>query len=150
MRTLLFELGSGGSRGQSLERLLTTLVDAVRARTQLDISLQLDDDPELPEDVIQAFYRISREALNNAIVHSGASQVTISLISEPHFAELRIRDDGRGFDPEDIPTGHLGIGIMTERASQIGGDLQVISAPGQGTEIGVTWSRNGGESGEYD
>jgi two-component system, NarL family, sensor histidine kinase DegS len=52
---------------------------------------------------------------------------------------LRIRDDGRGFDPQVIPAGHMGLGIMAERAHKIGGDLQIQSQPGRGAEVIATW-----------
>jgi signal transduction histidine kinase len=146
MRSLLFELRSGGPQSQPLEKLLTTLVDAVQARTQITVSKNIDDASEMPENVIQAFYRIAREALNNVVTHADANQVTICLRNEPHCLELRIQDDGRGFDPQEIPVGHLGITIMAERAVQIGGDLQIKSEPGHGTEIVVTWSNKGEES----
>ena len=146
MRSLLFELRSGGPQSQPLEKLLTTLVDAVQARTQITVSKNIDDASEMPENVIQAFYRIAREALNNVVTHADANQVTICLRNEPHCLELRIQDDGRGFDPKEIPVGHLGITIMAERAVQIGGDLQIKSEPGHGTEIVVTWSNKGEES----
>ena len=54
--------------------------------------------------------------------------------------ELRVRDDGRGFNPQSVSEEHLGVNIMFERAEQIGGQLQVQSEPGRGTEIILTWS----------
>jgi nitrate/nitrite-specific signal transduction histidine kinase len=53
---------------------------------------------------------------------------------------LSIEDDGRGFDPQAIPSGHLGIGIMRERAQKIGATFQINSEPGDGTSVLVTWS----------
>jgi PAS domain S-box-containing protein len=149
-RSLLLELRSGELRGQTPEKLLTTLVEAVQARTQFAISLTINDDPKLPDNVTQAFYRIAREALNNVIIHAEATQVNISLLNERHSVELRIQDDGRGFDPQDVPPGHMGISIMSERAAQIGGELRIESEPGHGTQIIVTWFKTGGESGEND
>lgn len=139
MRTLLFELRSNQQQGQPLEKLLTALVDSMRARTQVTISLTIDSDFELPEDVKQVFYRITREALNNVFVHADATRVSIFTLIKTHYAELRIQDNGSGFNPQIIDAGRLGISIMSERAAEIGGDLQIRSAPGQGTEILVTW-----------
>ena len=146
MRSMLFELRSGDHQDQSLEELLTTLVDSAHARTQVVISLKVDDEPEPPEDVTQVFYRTAREALNNIIRHAEATQASISVLSEPNCAELRIKDNGRGFNPQEIDTGHMGIGIMSERVAEIGGNLQIQSTPGQGTMVVVTWSDNGVES----
>jgi signal transduction histidine kinase len=84
-------------------------------------------------------YRITREALNNVIVHAEATRVDITLLNKPDRVELRIRDDGRGFDPQAVSAGRMGLHIMLERAAKIGGDMQVQSQPGRGTEISVTW-----------
>jgi signal transduction histidine kinase len=104
--------------------------------------------PELPEKVTQAFYRIAREAFNNIIVHAAATQVEVSLVEERGRVTMHIQDNGRGFDPEAIPVGHLGIRIIDERAAEIGGDLQIQSRPGHGTQITLTWSRP--QNGRWD
>ena len=96
----------------------------------------------------KAFYRIAREALNNVIIHGQATQVTIASFRDADSARLSIQDDGHGFDPQAIPAGHLGISIMSERAAHIGGELRIQSAPDRGTEIAVTWPRNGKNQGE--
>ena len=58
---------------------------------------------------------------------------------------LTIVDDGRGFDPAHVPKGHLGLAIMHERADSIGAELEVVSAPGSGTTVRLSyrppWSR---------
>jgi two-component system nitrate/nitrite sensor histidine kinase NarX len=53
--------------------------------------------------------------------------------------ELRIRDDGRGFDPASIPPDHLGVGIMRERAATVGATLEIESQAGHGTQIVIVW-----------
>ena len=105
----------------------------------MTVSISVEGDRELPAEVTLAFYRIAQEALNNVIKHAEATRVDISLLDQPDRVELHIRDDGRGFDPQAIPDGHLGISIMAERAKKVGGDLQIQSKPGRGTEVSVTW-----------
>ena len=87
-----------------------------------------------------AVYRIAQEALTNITRHAAATMVTITL-SMAHcpgaVAELRIADNGRGFDPDNVPPGHLGLSIMRERAEAIGAELVVTAAPGHGTELSV-------------
>jgi signal transduction histidine kinase len=146
MRTLLFELRSDQQQGQSLEELLTALIDSMRTRTQIIISLTVNDKSVLPENVTQVFYRIAREALNNVIVHAEATGVSVFTLSKANCAELHIRDDGVGFNPQTTEAGHMGINIMSERAASIGADLQIQSAPGRGTDVVVTWPVNGAES----
>jgi signal transduction histidine kinase len=71
--------------------------------------------------------------------HAEASQVMVSLQCQDEQVELRISDDGRGFDLESIPTESLGLGIMHERAETIGAELMVESEVGQGTVITAIW-----------
>ena len=54
---------------------------------------------------------------------------------------LAIRDDGRGFDPAQVPHNRLGLGIMQERAQAIGASLAIESQPGQGTQVTVLWKQ---------
>jgi len=149
MRSMLFELRASGLGNQTLAQLLTTLAEAARSRTRADISVSIMDNLALPEKVATAFYRIAREALDNAIDHAEATRIGLSLNEEPGSVELRIRDDGRGFDPDNIPVEHLGVGLMRERAAQVQADLQIQSRAGQGTEIILTWRAEERETGEY-
>jgi two-component system nitrate/nitrite sensor histidine kinase NarX len=54
---------------------------------------------------------------------------------------MTIEDDGLGFDLAAIPAGHLGVGIMAERAESAGAAIDIRSAPGEGTRITVTWPK---------
>jgi signal transduction histidine kinase len=141
MRSLLLELRAGELNHQKLSQLLTTLVEAGRVRTRADISLSVKRGLILPDNVTLTFYYIAREALNNAINHAKPTSITLSLLEEPGSVELRIQDNGRGFKPQNIPEGHLGISIMLERAGQVGAILRIISEPGEGTEVILTWSK---------
>ena len=93
----------------------------------------------LDDDQQTAIYRIVQEALSNVRQHAGAREVSVELVapngSRPGPAtELRIRDDGHGFDPS-LGSEGLGLEGMAERARLIGGDLDVRSAPGRGTSV---------------
>jgi signal transduction histidine kinase len=121
-------------------------VDGARSRSQAAITLSLIQDvPELPEKVTIAFYRIAREALINASVHSGAAQIQVSLFEEAGELILRVEDDGCGFNRQTVPAGHLGLSIMEERAQEIGAILQINSEPGGGTVLCMTWPEQVGE-----
>jgi signal transduction histidine kinase len=65
--------------------------------------------------------------------------VDVQLKHEKGAVELRIRDDGRGFDPEQTPPGHYGLSMMRERAAAVGATLSITSQPGHGTEIVICW-----------
>jgi signal transduction histidine kinase len=65
--------------------------------------------------------------------------VNIQLQHETGAVELRIRDNGRGFDPEQTSPGHYGLSMMRERATAVGATLSISSKPGHGTEIVIRW-----------
>jgi signal transduction histidine kinase len=76
--------------------------------------------------------------VTNAIKHATAKQINIDLSFTGQRVELRVRDDGRGFDAQRLPppsSGHFGLFGMRERAEKLGGDLLIQSRPGEGTEI---------------
>ncbi|GAA2990277.1 GAF domain-containing sensor histidine kinase [Streptomyces fulvorobeus] len=91
----------------------------------------------LPATREEAMLRVSQEALHNALRHSGAAHVAVSLIRHGATAALRIRDDGSGFDAAAVRHAgrHLGLVSMRHRAGSVGGKLTVASEPGKGTTI---------------
>jgi two-component system sensor histidine kinase UhpB len=112
------------------------------ARTGVEVRLEANGDPEsLEEDVQTAIYRVAQEALTNAERHAVATVVEVELEVGPERTELRVRDDGRGFDPGQAarsgtgPSAGLGLRGMAERARLVGGELDVRSAPGGGTTV---------------
>ncbi|WP_327427679.1 MULTISPECIES: GAF domain-containing sensor histidine kinase [unclassified Streptomyces] len=91
----------------------------------------------LPAAQEEAMLRVAQEALHNALRHSGAAGVDVTLEKRGPGAVLRITDDGSGFEPTAIRSAgrHLGLVSMRDRASGVGGTLTVESAPGKGTTI---------------
>jgi signal transduction histidine kinase/ligand-binding sensor domain-containing protein len=92
----------------------------------------------LHPSVRDGIYRIGREALVNAFLHSRARHVAVELEYREREVRLQVRDDGIGIDPLYIRAGregHFGLAGMRERAETIGGRLRVFSALGAGTEI---------------
>lgn len=85
-------------------------------------------------DVQLVTYRIAQEAFSNALQHSGATHIRVRLIGRGSRLELRVTDDGSGFDQGD-PRAGLGIAGMRERAMLVEGMLEVESLPGQGTRV---------------
>jgi len=98
-----------------------------------------------PDEVKIALYRIAQEALNNVAKHAGAAEVKVDLICQPEKVTLTITDDGQGFDMSSLAPDSLGLGIMRERAADIGASLSVESSIGHGTEIMVIWHNLPGE-----
>ncbi|MFE9628720.1 GAF domain-containing sensor histidine kinase [Streptomyces sp. NPDC006527] len=91
----------------------------------------------LPAAQEEALLRVAQEALHNALRHSGAEHVEVTLHKRGSDTLLRVTDDGSGFDPTTVRRAgrHLGLVSMRDRASGIGGSLTVESAPGKGTTI---------------
>jgi PAS domain S-box-containing protein len=139
MRTLLIELRPAGLTEKPLGDLLRNLTEATTSRTRVPIELSVEGNGVLPPDVQITLYRIAQEALNNIAKYAESSQVVVTLQCQMSKVELAIQDNGPGFDVEQIPAGHMGIGIMRERAQEVGAQLEVLSQPGQGTLVTVRW-----------
>lgn len=94
--------------------------------------------PGLNPEAGAVVYRIAREALANTARHSGAEHVAVSLAQEGEEATLTVSDDGRGFDPQAVATGHMGLRISADLAESVGGRLEVTSGPDMGTTLTLT------------
>jgi PAS domain S-box-containing protein len=139
MRTLLLELRPAALANSPLPDLLQQLGDAVSGRSQLRIDVHTVGRRHLPIDVHVAFYRVAQEALNNIVKHAEATRVRISLRLTRQGVRLTVADNGRGFDTSSAPPGRLGLGIMHERATATGAELQIASQCGRGSEIRMLW-----------
>ncbi|QIY70205.1 GAF domain-containing sensor histidine kinase [Streptomyces sp. RLB1-33] len=91
----------------------------------------------LPAAQEEAVLRVAQEALHNALRHSGAGRVDVTLEKRGPGSVLRVSDDGSGFEPTATRAAgrHLGLVSMRDRSSGVGGTLSVESAPGKGTTI---------------
>ncbi|MCX4760976.1 GAF domain-containing sensor histidine kinase [Streptomyces sp. NBC_01275] len=91
----------------------------------------------LPAAQEEAVLRVAQEALHNALRHSGAEHVEVTLERRARGAVLRVADDGGGFEPRTVRSAgrHLGLVSMRDRTNGVGGTLTVESAPGKGTTI---------------
>ncbi|WP_329389348.1 GAF domain-containing sensor histidine kinase [Streptomyces sp. NBC_01716] len=91
----------------------------------------------LPSSQEEAMLRVAQEALHNALRHSGAERVDVTIARRGQGAVLSVTDNGKGFEPRTVRRAgrHLGLVSMRDRSSGVGGRLTVQSAPGQGTTI---------------
>lgn len=123
-----------------LTEALRSLVGQARERFGLRIRLTVRaGDGYPPPAVALHLYRIAQEALSNAIRHSAASRVTVTLHETAGRIRLRIADDGRGIHGGDTNGGGLGLRIMRYRAQLVGAQLDVGRAPRGGTAVVVQW-----------
>jgi signal transduction histidine kinase len=98
---------------------------------------------KLEPGVEDDFLRICEEAITNAARHANPTEVEVMLEYLSKELRLRIRDNGRGFEPngsDGAKDGHFGLLGIRERTKRIGGNLSLTSQPGNGTEILVTVS----------
>lgn len=92
----------------------------------------------LTSETEQEILRVAQEAIHNVKKHAGASQLNVQLEYLPNEVNLEVCDDGRGLAANELPEakpGHYGLTGMKERAAAIGGTLEVIGAPGDGTTV---------------
>ena len=153
MRTMLLELRPETLVKTPLGDLLEQLVEALTSRMEIDTRVDIQPVLILPPDAHINIYRVAQEALNNVVKHSEASQLLVTLLPTPPFSgqsgdgwrgqiELRVEDDGKGFDAKEIPLNSLGLGIMRERAAEIGATLTIEGRLNQGTTILMVWRGN--------
>jgi PAS domain S-box-containing protein len=90
--------------------------------------------------------RILQEALANVRRHSAATIVEVGLRTDDQAVLLEVSDDGRGFDPGSARAG-IGLSAMRERVEELGGEIEVSSRPGEGTEVTVRVPLGGGTPG---
>jgi signal transduction histidine kinase len=122
--------------GQAVAGLLATMQAVRPVRTTLEIEA-FAARLSLPQRV--HILQIVREAVSNALRHGEAAQVSVTLRGQNGKTELEISDDGRGFDPANRPEGN-GIANVTERSRELGAELVMQSAPGQGTRVKLIFS----------
>lgn len=107
-------------------------VFTTRFRIPVDLAIE-GEPPNLSDEQQLTVFRIMQECLTNTAKHAEASQVTVRVRFSPREMTLEIRDDGKGFDPDNRPKGHYGLINMRERARKVGGTVEIRSQLGEGT-----------------
>jgi PAS domain S-box-containing protein len=135
LRRLLFELRPPALDEHGVAAALRELLDRLEDRSELRATAY----EEPPAELRTLLYRVAQEALANIRKHADASTVTVSLESSEAGWDLRVEDDGAGFDPDVARSdrSHMGLASMRERAEMGGGWCRVTSAPGEGTTVEV-------------
>jgi signal transduction histidine kinase len=123
----------------TLERRLKDEMDIFRARTGLKLDFQCTIDAhDLPYEVEQELYFALREGIINAIRHSRATALHLSLRQDQTRCCADLRDNGVGFDKSSVAGGGgFGLKGMRERIEKVGGHLAIETAPGKGTRIAI-------------
>lgn len=147
LRSLLFELRPGALDREGLVVALRQYLEHTARETGWAVAVIDGLTREPPPDVRATLYRMAQEAATNARKHAAAGRVVVDVVSVGDGVEIRVRDDGIGFDPskvEDARPGHIGLSTMIERAELVGGWCRITSAPGEGTLV-ECWLPTDGE-----
>jgi two-component system, NarL family, sensor kinase len=134
LRSLLVEIYPPNLADAGLEAAVSDLASAT-IRGAAAVTVRVDPALRLPDEVEAVVYRVAREALQNVAKHAQADVVVVSFEPDGDAAVLTVRDDGRGFDPADVPVGHVGLRLLADLAAEHGTDLTVESRPGEGTTV---------------
>jgi signal transduction histidine kinase len=123
----------------SLERRLKKELEIFRARSGFKLDFRCAVGVHnLPPVIERELYFSLREGILNAVRHSRASELHLTLTTTPQGCEARLRDNGVGFEPTSGDnSSHYGLRGMKERVEKIGGKISVESSPGKGTDIRI-------------
>ena len=139
IRQSVWSLHSSDTAGQTLVSGLRRHCTYLAAGTSIAVEIsQQGQIRVLPPEIESTLLRIGREAVANAVKHARPSRIRIEVIYSPRKVELRIIDNGKGFDPRTQNSG-TGLGLISqrERARSIGAELSIASRPGGGTRVVV-------------
>ncbi len=135
MQALLIELRPASLDGAGLAPALQEICAAYRDRLGVTVDASLDD-VSVPAPVEHALLRITQEACTNAVRHGNARRLAVSMTRQDGHVELAVRDSGTGFDPA-APHAGSGLAHIRDRVAELGGTLDIDSAPGRGAALTV-------------
>ncbi len=138
MRALLLQLRPATLENQPLKEAVVALAQELEAKQTIRCELHLDL-LDLPANIENQIYRVLQEGLSNVLRHSEATTVTIKLSQAKNSerVQLIIEDNGKGFSKEQLPQTSYGIKTIKERIHELGGTVDWLSYPGQGTRLEV-------------
>jgi PAS domain S-box-containing protein len=135
MRALIFELRPESLENEGLVAALKKQAAAVQARHDLNVEVEVCEEPDISLSQKEGLYRVAQEAMHNIVKHAGANTVHLQLFVESGKLSLVIIDDGTGFDPRREYPGHLGLKSMRERLERLQGSIDIRSEIGKGTTV---------------
>jgi signal transduction histidine kinase len=140
VREYSYELHPATVERAGLRAAMDRLVSRIRERFPGTIRLNADPSLKVEPDVGSALYQIATEAVSNAVQHSGCTVIDIAVRTTRQGIALEVRDNGRGFDPDDVLGSNRGLGLlsMEHYAAQAGLELSIVSAGDLGTTVRAT------------
>ncbi|NIK76359.1 NarL family two-component system sensor histidine kinase LiaS [Paenibacillus castaneae] len=137
MRALLLHLRPVHLDGKNLGQALTVLVEELKQKVPMTITLEVDDTIVLQPNAEDHLFRIAQEALSNTLRHSKADSMDIRLVRAGDQVYMSLQDSGIGFDLEAKKQTSYGLLTMEERVNELGGSLKMLSKIGEGTFIQI-------------
>ena len=133
LRIISHNLIPGELKMNGLSAALKALTGKLHIPKTFEVKLMVEklDDGKLHPSLQLAVYRIIQEAINNILKHAGATKVSITIGDKDNVLKLTVKDNGKGFIPSEIKKG-LGITNIHTRSENLGGNAELISAPGKG------------------
>jgi signal transduction histidine kinase len=135
MHALLVELRPAGLDGAGLAPALQEICAGYQDRLGVTIDASLGE-VTVPAPVEHALLRITQEACTNAVRHGNARRLAVSMTRQDGYVELAVRDSGTGFNPA-APHGGSGLAHIRDRVAELGGTVEIDSAPGCGVALTV-------------
>ena len=135
MQVLLIELRPASLDGAGLAPALQEICAAYHDRLGITVDASLDD-VTVPAPVEHALLRITQEACANAVRHGHARRLAVSMTRQDGHVQLAVRDTGTGFDPA-APHAGSGLTHIRDRVAELGGTVDIDSAPGRGAALTV-------------
>jgi signal transduction histidine kinase len=136
MRALIIAMRPALLESNSLSEALCTFINQYR-RFGIDIALEMDAQLRLDQKLENVLFRISQEAISNAVRHADANEIKVSLQQYNGYVQLSIQDDGKGFELDNASQG-FGLQTMHQRITALQGQVDISSSPQTGTRVTVT------------
>lgn len=138
MRALLLHLRPVQLEGKQITEALHELLVELKAKHPVDYVWEIEDIDDLPLGFEEHIFRIAQETLSNALRHSHATRIELTLKQHKSMIVLRVTDNGIGFDPRSERNGSsMGLINISERTQEMGGVWEMISAEGKGATLEV-------------
>ena len=134
---------ASGEAARGLEAALSELLSGL-VPPGMDHGLSVEGEQEVPNEVRAQLFLVLREAVRNAVSHSGASKLSVEVRTDRERIAGVVADDGRGFERKPGERSEAGgLTYMVERASLMGGSCSIESAPGEGTRVEASFPLDG-------
>ncbi|MGI9049430.1 MAG: histidine kinase [Rubrobacteraceae bacterium] len=135
LNVLIHEMRPAALEGQGLAPALREYAARWSQGSEIPTEVNVRGEREAPLEVEQTIFRIAQEALANVAKHSGAKKAELDLLYDASTVTLLVTDDGRGFDPAGTSGEGFGMKSMQDRATSLGGNVEIQSKPDEGTRV---------------